>query len=91
MFSGLIDLSTGIKAEPSFPFVTKAAFTQTVNGTSGDVTSPNSTSTLACANGLSEDIDFKFDVIAFATQWVSITLYEYEVDIWSGCLDWFRK
>lgn len=91
LFGGLIDLSTGIKAEPSFPFVTTAAFTQTVNTTSGDVTIPDSTSTLTCANGLSEDIDFQFDIVAFATEWVDITLYEYKADIWSGCLDWFRK
>lgn len=91
VFGGLIDLSTGIKAEPSFPLVTTVDFTQTVNTTSGNVTHPNSTALFSCANGLSEDLDFQFDVIAFATQWLDITLYEYKVDIWSGCIDWLRK
>lgn len=91
LFDGLIDLSTGIKAEPSFPFTTTATATQSVNTTSDSVTYPNSTSSTMCANGLQEDIDFKFDVIAFATEWVDITLYEYKTDLWSGCLNWFKK
>lgn len=86
LFDGLVDLSTGVKAEPSFPFTTTATATQDINGTSGAVSYPNST----CANGLKEEIDFQFDVIAFATEWVSITLYEYKTDIWSGCLNWFK-
>lgn len=73
LFDGLIDLSTGVKAEPSFPFVTTATTTQL--NTTGAVSYPNSTSSLTCANGLSEDISFKFDIIAFATKWVDITLY----------------
>lgn len=91
LFGGLIDLSTGVTAEPSFPFVTTAAAVQTINTTSGAVTYPNSTSSVACANGLGEDIDFKFDIIAFATQWVDITLYEYKADIWDGCLSFLRR
>lgn len=89
LFDGLLDLSTGIKAEPSFPFTTTIEATQSVNTTAGTVTYPNATSTSTCANGLSEDIDFKFDVIAFATKWIDITLYEYKADLWSGCLDLF--
>lgn len=91
LFDGLIDLSTGVKAEPSFPFVTTAELTQTHNTTSGSVTYPNATSTSSCANGLSEEISFEFDVTAFATKWVSISLYEYKKDLWTGCLDFFRK
>lgn len=91
LFDGLIDLSSGVKAEPSFPFVTTASLTQSVNTTSGSVTYPNATSSSTCANGLSEEISFQFDVIAFATKWVDVTLYEYKTDLWSGCLDWFRK
>lgn len=92
LFGGLLDLSSGVKAEPSFPFVTTASATQSVlNATDGTVKYPNSTSTNACANGLSEDISFKFDLVAFATEWIDITLYEYEVGIWDGCLDWFKK
>ncbi|KAF3760364.1 hypothetical protein M406DRAFT_353885 [Cryphonectria parasitica EP155] len=88
LFDGLIDLSTGVKAEPSFPFVTTATATQAINATSGSVTYPNTTSSTACANGLSEAISFEFDVTAFATEWIDISLYEYEVSIWDGCLDW---
>lgn len=86
LFGGLVDLSTGVTAEPSFPFTTTATATQTVNSTSGEVTYPNST----CANGLKQEIDFQFDITAFATQWVSINLYEYKYEIWSGCLNWFK-
>lgn len=86
LFSGLVDLSTGIKAEPSFPFTTTATATESFNTTAGTVSYPNST----CANGLKEDIDFEFDIIAFATKWVDVTLYEYKVDIWDGCLNWFK-
>lgn len=95
LFGGLLDLSTGVKAEPAFPFVTTAAATQDFsNATAGAgaaVTYPNSTASAACANGLSEDVDFQFDVTAFATKWVDITLYEYKADIWSGCLNFFGK
>lgn len=83
-----MDLSTGVKAEPSFPFVTTATATQSYNTTSGNWTYPNATASSTCANGLSENIDFQFDIIAFATKWVSVTLYEYKVDIWDGCLNW---
>lgn len=87
LFGGLIDLSSGIKAEPSFPFVTTATATQSINET-GAVSYPNSTSSSTCANGLSEDINFEFDVTAFATKWVDITLY---VSILSSLLyDWDR-
>lgn len=89
LFDGLIDLSTGIKAEPSFPMTTTATATQSFNTTNGTVTYPNATSSNTCANGLKEDIDFKFDVIAFATEWLDVTLYEYKADIWDGCLNWF--
>lgn len=88
LFGGLIDLSTGVKAEPAFPFTTTATATQ--DFTNGTVSYPNSTSSNTCSNGLKEDIDFKFDVIAFATEWVDVTLYEYNADIWSGCLNWFK-
>lgn len=86
LFDGLVDLSTGVKAQPSFPFTTTATATQDfVNATSGAVSFPNAT----CANGLKEDIDFEFDIVAFVSQWVSVTLYDYKVDIWEGCLNWF--
>lgn len=88
LFGDLLDLSTGVKAEPSFPFVTSASATQSYNSSTGNWTHPNTTKSDFCANGLSEDIDFNFDIIAFATQWVNINLYHYEVDIWDGCLNW---
>lgn len=82
LFDGLLDLSTGVKAEPSFPFITTATATQNLNAT-GALTFPNST----CANGLSEEIAFDFGVTAFATEWVDMTLYDYKTDIYKGCLD----
>lgn len=90
LFDGLIDLSTGIKAEPSFPFTTTISATQDINATAGTVSFPNSTSSDSCPNGLKEDIDFNFDIIAFATKWAKVTLYEYEVDVWDGCLSWLK-
>lgn len=83
LFDGLIDLSTGVKAEPSFPFITAATATQDFNAT-GAVSYPNTT----CANGLSEEVDFEFAVIAFATSWDNTTLYDYKDDIYKGCIDW---
>ncbi|KAK7731535.1 hypothetical protein SLS53_008775 [Cytospora paraplurivora] len=82
LFDGLIDLSTGIKAEPSFPLTTTATATQDFDA-SGNVTFPNTT----CANGLSEDVEFEFEIIAFATELLNTTLYDYKADIYSGCLD----
>ncbi|KAJ0116173.1 hypothetical protein J7T55_005119 [Diaporthe amygdali] len=87
LFDGLLDLSTGITAEPSFPFVTTATATQYHNATGG-VTYPNSTDT--CLNGLSEEIDFEFTIKAFATQFLSVTLYDYKVELWKGCLNWLN-
>lgn len=81
LFDGLIDLSTGVKAEPSFPMITTATATQNINST-GAVTYPNTT----CANGLSEEVEFEFEIIAFASKWLSTTLYDYKVDLYEGCL-----
>ncbi|KUI63953.1 hypothetical protein VM1G_10694 [Cytospora mali] len=82
LFDGLIDLSTGVKAEPSFPFVTTATATQAINST-GAVTFPNTT----CANGLSQEVEFGFEIVAFATNWVNATLYDYSVDLYKGCIN----
>lgn len=87
LFNGLLDLSTGVTAEPSFPFITTATATQYHNATGG-VTYPNSTET--CDNGLSEEIDFVFTITAFATQFLSVTLYEYKAELYKSCLlSWF--
>lgn len=82
LFDGLIDLSTGVKAEPSFPLTTTAAATQDFDA-SGNVTYPNT----ACANGLSEDVEFEFEVIGFATKLLNTTLYDYKADLYKGCLE----
>lgn len=87
LFDGLLDLSTGVTAEPSFPFVTTATATQYHNATGG-VAYPNSTQT--CANGLSEEIDFEFTITAFATQFLSVKLYDYKVELFKGCLNWLN-
>ncbi|POS70678.1 hypothetical protein DHEL01_v210927 [Diaporthe helianthi] len=83
LFDGLIDLSTGVTAEPSFPFVTTTTLTQYHNATGG-IAYPNSTET--CDNGLSEEIDFVFTVTAFATQFLTVTLYEYKAELYKSCL-----
>lgn len=82
LFDGLLDLSTGVKAEPSFPFITAATATQDLNST-GSMTFPNAT----CANGLSEVVEFEFAIIAFATEFLSTTLYDYKTDIYKGCIN----
>lgn len=87
LFDGLLDLSTGVTAEPAFPFITTATATQYHNATGG-VTYPNSTET--CDNGLSEEIDFTFTITAFATQFLSVKLYEYKAELYKGCLNWLN-
>ncbi|ROV87996.1 hypothetical protein VSDG_09191 [Cytospora chrysosperma] len=82
LFDGLLDLSTGVKAQPSFPFITAATATQDLNST-GTMSFPNAT----CANGLSETIQFEFAVSAFATEFVSATLYDYKTDLYKGCIN----
>lgn len=82
LFDGLLDLSTGVKAQPSFPFITAATATQDLNATAGTMSMPNST----CANGLSETIQFEFAVSAFATEFVTATLYDYKTDLYKGCI-----
>lgn len=96
IFGGLIDLGTGVKAEPSFPFTTTflapsqgqppdsqnttlapAAATY-LNSTGGAPVYPNSTVARrqeVCASGVREDIAFQFDIIAFATKFLSTSLY----------------
>lgn len=87
LFDGLLDLSTGVTAEPSFPFITTATATQYHNATGG-LTYPNSTET--CDNGLSEEIDFVFTITAFATQFLHVKLYEYKAELYKSCLlSWF--
>ncbi|KKY36371.1 putative isoamyl alcohol [Diaporthe ampelina] len=88
LFGGLLDLSTGVTAEPAFPFITTATATQYHNATGG-IAYPNSTET--CANGLSEEIDFVFTITAFATQFLSVKLYEYKAELYKGCLSWFSS
>jgi hypothetical protein len=86
LFDGLLDLSTGVTAKPSFPFTTTATSTQHLNSTGG-VTFPNSTET--CANGLREEVDFVFNISAFATKFLKVTLYEFKQELYKGCLNWF--
>ncbi|KAI3399309.1 hypothetical protein diail_7264 [Diaporthe ilicicola] len=89
LFGGLLDLSTGVTAEPSFPFVTTATATATqYHNATGGVAYPNSTE--ACANGLGEEIDFEFAIKAFATQFLKVTLYDYKVELFKGCLNWLN-
>lgn len=84
VLDGLIDLSTGIKAQPSFPFITSATLTQDLNATGAADPTP----TEACGNGLGEKVQFEFSIIAFASKWVSAMLYDYKTDIYNGCLNW---
>lgn len=95
LFGGLLDLSTGVKAEPKFPvdFTVEAteSATGSVGSSNGTDTASGSASlpTGSCENGADADIKFEFTLTAFATQWASVTLYEYSKDIVSECYTWF--
>lgn len=84
LFGGLVDLSTGIKAEPSFPVVFTATATQDISA-AGNVTFPNATMSNSCGNGLKQTVDFEFEVTAFATEWLDVTLYDYKLPISESC------
>lgn len=74
MLDGVFDFSAGVKVEPSFPFVTALAVTEGINS-EGEVGLPGSLGANTCPNGLSEDIYSRFEVIAFATEWLQLILY----------------
>jgi hypothetical protein len=81
IFGGLVDLSTGLTASPGFTndFI--------LTGSAGvDLTGyKNLTNSSTCENGLAIDSEFVFDVVAFATEWYSTTLYSVDLPILKQC------
>lgn len=93
LFGGLLDLSTGVKASPKFPVEFTVAATESVTASTEDGTVTGSASlpsdTETCQNGVDIDVNFALTVTAFATKWMTATLYEYTNDIFSECYTWF--
>lgn len=96
LFGGLLDLSTGVTAQPKFPVDFTVTATESVTGSVG--TSANGTLEASasgslpngtCENGVNADVEFAFTVTAFATQWMTVTLYEYSDAILNECYTWF--
>jgi hypothetical protein len=85
LLGGLLDLSSGIKAQPKFNnnFILTAQ--QDVDP-SGGVSQPIGDGT--CLQGLEIKSDFVFSVIAFVTQFWSETLYSVTVPIADQCYTW---
>jgi hypothetical protein len=84
IFGGLIDLSTGLTASPGFTndFILTAAAGVDLSGYK------DLTNAATCENGLAIDSDFVFDVVAFATEWYSTTLYSVDVPLLKSCFEY---
>lgn len=83
LFGGLIDLSTGLTASPGFTndFILTSAAGVDLTGYE------DLTNATTCENGLAIDSEFVFDVVAFATQWYSTTLYSVDLPILKSCFE----
>jgi hypothetical protein len=83
VFGGLIDLSTGLTAKPSFDnsFVLTADEDVDLTGVTG-------TSGGACGEGLLLKSTFNFELDAFATEWYSTDLYSVSIPIVDECFSW---
>ncbi|RDW84804.1 hypothetical protein BP6252_02394 [Coleophoma cylindrospora] len=83
-FSGLVDLSAGLTAQPGL----NNTLTLTASGgvDLAGVTGLNSSGT--CSEGLELASEFVFDLDAFATQWYSTTLYSVAIPIVDQCYSW---
>lgn len=84
IFGGLVDLSTGLTATTGFTndFVLTAAAGVDLTGYE------NLTNASTCENGLAIDSEFTFDLLAFATEWYSTTLYSVDVPILKECFEY---
>lgn len=84
LLSGIIDLSTGITASPGFQNTFTLAAGEGVDLTV--VSDLNSTG--GCSEGLEIESAFTFDILAFATEWWSDTVYAVTVPIADECYSW---
>lgn len=84
ILGGLVDLSTGVTAKPTFnnEFVFTAAEGVDLTGVIG--LNPDG----ECSQGLAIQSDFEFEVDLFVTQFYSTTLYEYKAEIADVCYSW---
>jgi len=83
-FGGLVDLSTGITANPGFEnnFTLTAAEGLDLSRIS------NLDSNGVCGEGLALESDFTFTVGAFVTEWWSKEVYSVELPILDECYSW---
>lgn len=84
ILNGALDLSTGVTVSPNFPITFAATTTQDV-ASNGTISIPDED----CANGWGVNVDFEVGIEFFATQWASIDMTAYSVNIGSYCYDWF--
>ncbi len=84
IFGGLIDLSTGLTAKPSFTNDFKLTGGAGVDLTGYEDLTGNGT----CEDGLAIDSEFAFVLDAFATEWYSTELYSVDLTIFKGCFNY---